>query len=134
MSLPATPVTHVVDMIVAPEDRALANELINPILDQDAAAQNFAAQLSAQGEAPATFFGGFGARLSNERWVALRNALVTTAPGVTYYARGIRKAGDPASDKLVETNSGSATLGAPWSARESLADAGLAPVVVAAPF
>lgn len=132
MTTPATPVTTVADLLVAPEDRALANELLNPIFGQPAGTENFTRELSPSAEPPATAYGAF-ARFSDARWLAVRDAVAMSVPSIRYYARGIKKAGSPVSDRLLETNSPTAVekIGQLWSSAASLADAGVTPIVVA---
>lgn len=131
MSLPATPLTVFVDLMVSIEDRPIANALINPILEQAEGTENFIRELSPTGDVPATGYGAFG-RFSDPRWTAVRDALAMGVPSIRYYARGVRKAGSPVSDRLLETNSPTAVtqIGQVWSSAASLADAGLTPVVV----
>jgi hypothetical protein len=134
MTTPATPLTTVAELFVAVEDRALANQLVNPILGQPDDIENFVRELSPSAEPPATAYGAF-ARLSDARWLAIRDALAMGVPSIRYYARGLRKAGSPVSDRLLETNSPTAVtqIGQLWSSAASLQDAGVTPVVVA-PF
>lgn len=127
-------VTVAVDIFVAVDERAAANVVLNLALGQAPEANNFVRDLSPAGTPPATAYGSFGA-YSAAQWETLRNAIALAAPqipSIRYYVRGFPTPESAVGNRLLETNSSTATasIGLAWTPATSFNDAGVVPIVV----